>query len=203
MESRNLEEQLDACATVRSLAELIDIILAEAAHPPVQTRASFGWPRLRDHILREIQPMVLIAAGRVARLQNVVESLPAGEGDPVERLVQLRQWCARSEQPAEAPRPEHAVVFSPDFHEATYRGELLTFNDTQARLMKLLAEGRPVDERTLGAEAKSYSDNYRLRDSFRSHGEYHRAWTLLIKQVDTGIYRLRAPVVSPNMSPRV
>jgi hypothetical protein len=110
MESRNLEEQLDACATVRSLAELIDIILAEAAHPPVQTRASFGWPRLRDHILREIQPMVLIAAGRVARLQNVVESLPAGEGDPVERLVQLRQWCARERAAAEAPRPEHAVV---------------------------------------------------------------------------------------------
>ncbi len=78
----------------------------------------------------------------------------------------------------------------------------MTFNDNRP-VDEALSGRAPVDERTLGAEAKSYSDNYRLRVSFRSHGEYHRAWTLLIKQVDTGIYRLRAPILSPNMSKSV
>ena len=68
------------------------------------------------------------------------------------------------------------------------------FNDHQAAIMQILAAGKPVDERTLGAAVGTYSKNYRLLDSFRVHGNYHPAWNTLIKKLGKGVFSLKVPV---------
>lgn len=101
----------------------------------------------------------------------------------------LEADLSRQDGTAEAAR---WMVFSEDYHKAAYGGLEMEFNDHQATIVKILAEGKPVDERTLGAAIGSYAKSYRLLDSFRVHGKYHDAWRH-IKKVSKGVYRLNVP----------
>ena len=91
------------------------------------------------------------------------------------------------------PADSEYATFWDEYHKMTYRGETMLLNDHQATIMKILAEGKPVDEHTLGAAINTYSTRYRLLDSFRAHRKYHPAWRL-IKKASKGVYRLNVPV---------
>lgn len=99
----------------------------------------------------------------------------------------------------EQPRSDNTCNNAPDFRSVIWLGQTYTFNDTQAKIIKLFWESQPqpLNEKTIAPHINTTSGNYRLIDSFRSHGRYHKAWGKMIKSLGRGTYSLNRPKQKP------
>lgn len=86
---------LSKCRSVDELTEWLDLIVREAGKP-LESLRHFRAAELRNAGLREICPIVLAAAVRIATAERIAEPVPLDDADPLRAILRLRQWCARA-----------------------------------------------------------------------------------------------------------
>jgi hypothetical protein len=112
--------------------------------------------------------------------------------------VDILNWCISAQKimdEAILPKADNTCHHSADFRSVTWFGQKYTFNDRRAKIIKLFWESHPepLNEKTIAAHINTSSSNYRLIDSFRSHGKYDPAWGTMIKSLGGGTYSLNKP----------
>lgn len=97
------------------------------------------------------------------------------------------------------PKADDECTHSVNFTSVIWYRHKYTFNDTQAKVVKLLWDAWRdptkvgVIERDIGAVIETFAKQYRLVDTFYSKGKYHEAWGVMIKRTGKGIYALCKP----------
>lgn len=117
--------------------------------------------------------------------------------DDVATVAEMIEACAESqddghvgEMSPEASEATHA----PDFTSVNWFGMHYTFTKGQAAAVRALWEaweagGHSLNQETIGENANSASDRYRLDVVFRDHP----AWGTMIRRVKKGVFRLTPP----------
>jgi hypothetical protein len=102
-------QRLSVCRTCQDLADQISLILRDLDRVPDEKRTAFrrlpGTTFAQRHATR-LYVAIAGAAVRVRKAEGILPEVPLDAADPRQGMLEILQWCSRSEALAEAVKGE-------------------------------------------------------------------------------------------------
>lgn len=175
------------CQAIRERASNIDEIY-DRLSKEVKILDTFNEPSNAAY------PPEKIAEALSDRFRDMREQGVIIEDPPSSKETNLRVWLDWMQRIRLVKGEKITGVYthSPDYRSVVWNGQHFTFTPKRATIIKILWESdTPIHKDKIAAAINTTSEKYRLIDSFRSHGKYDPAWSVMIEHLGGGLYTLR------------